>query len=95
VGCADDLGHQHRVGIKLLAIDRTAAISAELPGDGVAALELPPGQQLLAQLWRAGGQLREVEVQRRGPGNGALRSAAESGAKGGNGENERRQPSDP
>ena len=45
------LGHQHGVGIERLPRLRPASIGQQLPGNAMAAMELPPGQQLLAQLW--------------------------------------------
>jgi hypothetical protein len=44
------LGHPDAVGIEGFAIGRRAAVMAQLPGDGVAAMLLPPSQQLAAQV---------------------------------------------
>ena len=51
-----------------------------------------PRQQLPAQLGHPAAELEQLGVQHRGPGDGALRSAAESGAGGGAG-GDQAQPS--
>ena len=93
--CSHHLGHDYAVGIKRLTVGRRLAVEAQLPGDGVPAVQLPPGQQQLAQLRRVstkaarfcfrGRRAGKSGVSGTLPGDGLLRSGAESDAKEGDG----------
>ncbi len=66
------LGDERAVGIDRFPVSGPAAVGKQLPGDGVAAVDVPPGEQLAAQCRRVAGQRRQVHVQGRGLRQGVV-----------------------
>jgi len=62
-------------GTRGFPVSGRAAVRSELPGNSATSVGHPPGHQLLAQIGHPAAELEQIGIQRRGPGDGALRSA--------------------